>query len=57
LTTSWSKVSGPGKVAFADPSQPTTTATFSAAGSYVLRLTATDSQVTNRSEVTINITP
>lgn len=36
----WSKVSGPGEVAFADASAAATTATFSAPGQYVLRLTA-----------------
>ncbi len=36
----WSKASGPGTVAFADPGEPVTTATFSAVGDYVLRLTA-----------------
>ena len=36
----WSKVSGPGTVAFAAAGATATTATFSAAGDYVLRLTA-----------------
>jgi hypothetical protein len=38
--TTWSKVSGPGLVTFADASAPSTTATFSAAGEYVLRVSA-----------------
>lgn len=42
LTTAWSKVSGPGTVTFADPTSPATTASFSEAGSYVLRLAAND---------------
>ncbi|MHC4628708.1 MAG: glycoside hydrolase family 127 protein, partial [Planctomycetota bacterium] len=37
---SWSKTSGPGRVDFADAGAPVTTATFSAAGDYVLKLTA-----------------
>jgi len=37
----WSKESGPGNVTFADAAKPETTATFSAAGNYVLKLTAT----------------
>ena len=41
-TVVWSKVSGPGGVTFGDPSQLTTTAIFDAAGTYVLRLTASD---------------
>ncbi len=36
----WSKESGPGEVTFADAGEPTTTATFSAVGDYVLKLTA-----------------
>ncbi len=39
-TTTWSKVSGPGAVAFADPSAAVTTATFAAPGDYVLQVTA-----------------
>ena len=38
LTTSWSQVSGPGTVTFADASAVDTTASFSAAGAYVLEL-------------------
>ena len=34
----WSKVSGPGNVTFADSHSPNTTVTFAAPGSYVLRL-------------------
>lgn len=55
LTTSWSKVSGPGQVVFANPSQPVTTATFSAQGTYVLRLTASDSALSRSDDVTINV--
>ncbi len=36
----WTRESGPGKVTFADAAAPTTTATFSAIGDYVLKLTA-----------------
>src|SRR5205823_737945 len=39
LTTTWSKVSGPGTVGFGNANLPQTTATFSAAGTYTLRLT------------------
>ena len=42
LVTTWSKVSGPGTVTFADAHQLITTAAFSAPGDYVLRLSATD---------------
>ena len=43
--TGWSQVSGPGTVTFADPAAPATTATFSATGTYVLRLSAQDSEL------------
>jgi hypothetical protein len=42
LAAQWSKVDGPGTVTFANASAATTTATFSAAGTYVLRLDAND---------------
>jgi RHS repeat-associated protein len=53
LTISWSIVSGPGAVIFADPSNPKTTATFAVAGDYTLRLTADDSQLSSSSDVHI----
>src|SRR6185295_12462366 len=39
-TAQWSKVSGPGDVAFADAKSTVTTATFSQTGDYVLRVVA-----------------
>ncbi|WP_299447810.1 right-handed parallel beta-helix repeat-containing protein [uncultured Phycicoccus sp.] len=42
LSVAWSRVSGPAGVVFDDPGATDTTARFTAAGSYVLRLTATD---------------
>lgn len=42
LTSTWSTVSGPGSVTFASASAVDTTASFPAAGTYVLRLTASD---------------
>ena len=36
----WEKASGPGRVIFADPNAPNTTATFSEPGEYLLQLTA-----------------
>ncbi len=53
VTAAWSKVSGPGTVAFADGSAASTTATFSAAGSYVLRLTGDDGALTVSDDVTV----
>lgn len=42
VTTTWSKVSGPGTVTFGDPAAVDTTAAFSAAGDYVLQLSGSD---------------
>ena len=53
LTTTWSEVSGPGTVTFGDPSAPTTTASFSVPGTYVLRLTADDSALQSSDLVTV----
>ena len=53
LTTAWSKVSGPGDVAFGSANAIDTTATFSAAGVYVLRLTASDGAVSASDDVQI----
>ncbi len=57
LTTTWSKVSGPGNVTFANPNVTFTTASFSTAGTYVLRLTANDSQLSAGDDLTINVNP
>ena len=55
LTITWSKVSGPGDVVFANPSAADSTATFSSVGTYVLRLTVGDGLSTNFDEVTITV--
>jgi hypothetical protein len=55
LTTTWSKVSGPGTVTFGDASDPTTTATFSTVGVYVLRLTADDSELDTSDDIQITV--
>ena len=56
LTTSWTRVSGPAGVSFATPTSPSTNATFSAAGTYVLRLTASDGEFTRTDDTTVTIT-
>ncbi len=56
LSASWSVVSGPGTVTFGNPSLPATTATFSATGPYVLRLSASDSQITTSDDVSVLVT-
>jgi hypothetical protein len=55
VTTMWSQVSGPGTVAFGNTAAVDTTAAFSEAGSYVLRLTADDGQYTVFDEVTVGV--
>jgi hypothetical protein len=55
VTTTWSAVSGPGTVTFADSNAKNTTATFSVAGSYVLRLTANDSLLSSFDEIAITV--
>ncbi|MEO8305631.1 MAG: RHS repeat-associated core domain-containing protein [Betaproteobacteria bacterium] len=57
LTLGWAKVSGPGNVTFAAPSNLTTTATFGVAGVYVLSLTANDSALSTSAAVTITVNP
>jgi hypothetical protein len=56
LTTTWSKISGAGTVTFDNANAANTTATFSAAGSYVLRLTATDGSATVFQEISVTVT-
>jgi hypothetical protein len=57
LTITWSKLSGPGTVTFGSPSSAITQATFSIAGTYVLQLTANDSQLQNSATTTITVNP
>lgn len=56
-TTTWTRTSGPGTVTFADATAAATTATFSAPGTYVLRLTANDGALAGLDEVTIAVAP
>lgn len=58
VTTTWSKVSGPGTVTFS-PSAGTEdpTASFSEAGTYVLRLTGYDGELSGADDVTVTVTP
>ncbi len=53
----WSKESGPGKVIFADAGAPVTTATFSAPGDYVLKLTAGKGKLSNLSTLAVKVIP
>ncbi|MFZ2404638.1 MAG: putative Ig domain-containing protein, partial [Methylobacter sp.] len=55
VTSTWSKSSGPGAVSFANAQALNTTASFSEAGTYMLRLTADDGNLAAFDEVTITV--
>jgi len=57
VTTSWSKVSGPGDVTFGDASAVDTTVTFSTVGTYLLQLEASDGGLSASDTVTITVFP
>ena len=56
VTSSWTKVSGPGSVTFVHAENVDTEAQIDAAGEYVLRLTADDGALQAFDEVTITVT-
>ncbi|MFO8013638.1 MAG: glycoside hydrolase family 127 protein [Phycisphaerae bacterium] len=56
-TVTWHKVSGPGEVTFADAGSPTTAARFSAAGEYVLGLTARRGPLSAESTLRVRVVP
>ena len=55
LTTSWSVESGPGAVAFDDPSILAPVATFSTPGVYVLALSASDGELATSDQVQVTV--
>ena len=55
-TLTWSKVSGPGTAAFSAPNAASSNATFSEAGSYVVKLSASDGALTSSDTVTVSVT-
>ncbi|MET0624600.1 MAG: hypothetical protein ABW250_16600, partial [Pyrinomonadaceae bacterium] len=57
LSINWTKVSGPGPVSFGDSSQPVTAASFTEPGTYVLKLTASDSRLVSSDTVTVTVVP
>lgn len=57
VTLTWSKFSGPGTVTFNPPNAAQTTATFSAPGAYVLRLTASDTALQGSDDVAVLVNP
>src|SRR5690606_30288718 len=57
VTVSWHKQSGPGDVTFGNANEAQTTASFSAPGTYVLRLEAYDGEFTSSDLVTVVVHP
>jgi hypothetical protein len=57
VTAAWSKVSGPGTITFANPASASTPASFAATGTYVLRLSASDGNLTALDDVTLRVFP
>lgn len=54
---SWTLVSGPASVAFSAPAAATTTVTFTTAGTYTLRLTATVAPLSVSDDVVVTVNP
>ena len=57
LTYSWTKVSGPGTVAFGAASAASTSASFSLAGPYTVRVTVGDGALSASADVPIDVDP
>jgi hypothetical protein len=55
LTVAWSRVTGPGVVTFSNATALNTTASFSAAGLYTLRLSVSDSALTGTDDVVVTV--
>ena len=55
LTIAWTKVDGPGAVAFANAGAPRTTASLALPGTYTLRLTANDGALVASDDLVIHI--
>lgn len=53
--TTWSRVSGPGTVAFSDAMATNSTASFPGVGTYVLRCSADDGALQNFDELTVTV--
>ena len=57
LNARWSKVSGPGNVQFSNPSDPNTTARFTALGEYELQFAINDGSTQSSSNVRVTVVP
>ncbi|MER6177535.1 discoidin domain-containing protein [Streptosporangium sp. NPDC001681] len=56
LSTAWSLVGGPGTAVFTAPTAAVTLASFTVAGTYTVRLTASDGTSSATSDVTVTVT-
>lgn len=56
VTTTWSKVSGSGTATFGDANDLSTTVSFSAADTYVIRLTVSDGTLSGTDDITVTVT-
>ncbi|MGW0591141.1 galactose-binding domain-containing protein [Streptosporangium sp. NPDC002607] len=56
LSTAWSLVGGPGTAVFTAPTAAVTLASFTVAGTYTVRLTASDGASSATSDVTVTVT-
>jgi hypothetical protein len=57
VSVAWIRVSGPGTISFANAASANTTASFTAAGTYILRLTATDGSLASSDDLVITAQP
>ncbi|MCP4047789.1 MAG: hypothetical protein GY732_17585, partial [Gammaproteobacteria bacterium] len=57
MSLSWSVVSGPGVVDFGNSSAAITTASFSSAGTYILRFLVNDSELSHQDDVIVTVNP
>lgn len=55
LNITWSQVAGPDTVTFSNPTLPLTSVIFPRRGTYVLRLTASDGELTSTDEMTATV--
>jgi hypothetical protein len=57
LSTTWTKTSGPGNVSFSNANSASTLATFSLAGTYELRNTVSDGQLSAYDQIQVLVNP
>lgn len=57
LTVSWEKISGPGNVGFLNQTPTSISVGFDQAGTYSLRITATDTQFTASNDISVTVQP